>query len=90
MITPGYSAWNSLNEPVANYRVPASLAGTVAGIVDLDSSGTVAKPADTEPGPAPGERYGMQPCSSYYGQEEATNKPKAYGQTWPYRSSLGF
>src|ERR1700722_12121261 len=60
----------NLNEPVANYRVPASLASTVAGIVDLDSSGTMAKPAYTEPGPAPGERYGMQPCSAYYGQEE--------------------
>ena len=73
----------NLNEPVANYRVPADLASTVSGIVDLDRSGTMAKPADTLPGPAPGERYGMQPCSAYYGQM-ATNKPKAYGQKWPY------
>lgn len=74
----------NLNEPVADYRVPASLSSTVAGIVDLDSSGTMAKPVDTLPGPAPGARYGVQPCSKYYGQLEATNKPKAYGKTSSY------
>jgi subtilase family serine protease len=74
----------NLNEPVASYRVPASLARTVAGIVDLDSSGTMAKPADTLPGPPPAARYGVQPCSQYYGQKEATTMPKAYGKTWPY------
>jgi subtilase family serine protease len=74
----------NLNEPVSNYRVPATLASTVSGIVDLDSSGTMAKPADTLPGPPPGVRYGVQPCSAYYGQLQATNKPKAYGQTSSY------
>ncbi len=74
----------NLNEPVANYRIPARLASTVAGIAQLDSSGSLARPADTLPGPAPGARYGVQPCSAYYGQLQATNKPKAYGKTWPY------
>jgi subtilase family serine protease len=74
----------NVNEPVSNYRIPAKLASTVAGIVDLDTSGSLAQPADTLPGPPPGVRYGVQPCSAYYGQIEATNKPKAYGQTWPY------
>jgi len=74
----------NLNEPVADYRVPAGLAHTVAGIVDLDSSGSLAQPADTLPGPPPGVRYGVQPCSAYYGQVEATDKPQAYGKTWPY------
>ncbi len=74
----------NLNEPISNYRIPAKLAGTVAGIVDLDSSGSLAQPADTLPGPPPGVRYGVQPCSAYYGQIQATNKPKAYGQKWPY------
>jgi subtilase family serine protease len=74
----------NVNEPISDYRIPAKLAGTVAGIVDLDSSATLAQPADTLPGPPPGVRYGVQPCSAYYGQIEATNKPKAYGQKWPY------
>ncbi|MFZ0664546.1 MAG: S53 family peptidase [Acidimicrobiales bacterium] len=74
----------NLNEPVADYRVPAGLAHTVDGIVDLDSSGTLAQPADTLPGPPPGVRYGVQPCSDYYGQVQATDKPEAYGKTWPY------
>ena len=74
----------NLDEPISNYRIPAKLAGTVAGIVDLDSSGSLAQHADTLPGPPPGVRYGVQPCSAYYGQIEATNKPKAYGQKWPY------
>ncbi len=41
-------------------------------------------PDGTLPGPPPGVHYGVQPCSSYYGQTMATDKPKAYGQNWPY------
>jgi subtilase family serine protease len=29
-------------------------------------------------------QYGIQPCSAYYGQTIATDKPTAYGQNWPY------
>ncbi len=43
-----------------------------------------AVPDGTLPGPPTGVHYGIQPCSSYYGQLMATDKPKAYGQTWPY------
>jgi subtilase family serine protease len=43
-----------------------------------------AVPDGTLPGPPTGVHYGIQPCSSYYGQQMATDKPKAYGQTWPY------
>ena len=71
-------------EPISEYRVPNKLAATVAGIVDLDTSASLAKPADTLPGPPPGVRYGVQPCSAYYGQKMATTMPKAYGQKWPY------
>ena len=41
-------------------------------------------PADTEPGPPPGARFGVQPCSGYYGQKTATDQPPAYGQSEPY------
>jgi subtilase family serine protease len=73
-----------LAAPVADYQVPTALQSKVAGIVDLDDSALLRKPADTEPGPPPGERYGVQPCSDYYGQKLATDKPQAYGKTWPY------
>ena len=35
------------------------------------------------PGP-PGRRYGVQPCSDYYGQKTAYDKPTAYGKHEPY------
>jgi subtilase family serine protease len=90
-----------LAEPVSNYVIPASLNGTVAGVVNLDDSALLQKPTDdtgqgstagptkvapdgTLPGPPPGVHYGVQPCSSYYGQTVATDKPMAYGKTWPY------
>ncbi|WP_183320016.1 S53 family peptidase [Flexivirga oryzae] len=62
----------------------ATVLSAVAGVVGLDTGATVKKPADTLPGPPAGGRYGVQPCSSYYGQKLATNKPSAYGKKWPY------
>lgn len=56
----------------------------VRGVVGLDQAGTLKKPAQTLPGPPPGERYGVQPCSKYFGQKPATDKPQAYGKTQPY------
>ncbi|MCU4187033.1 S53 family peptidase [Acidiferrimicrobium sp. IK] len=72
-----------LTGPTSDYKVPASLASTVAGFVNLDDSDT-AQPAASLPGPPPGVRYGVQPCSAYYGEKIATDKPSAYGQKWPY------
>ncbi|TWP33762.1 serine protease [Leekyejoonella antrihumi] len=63
---------------------PAAVVSAVKGIVGLDTGAAIKKPADTLPGPPPGARYGVQPCSSYYGQKMATNKPTAYGKHWPY------
>jgi subtilase family serine protease len=63
---------------------PAAVSGVVAGIVGIDQGTALKSPADTLPGPPPGARYGVQPCSSYYGQKEATDKPTAYGKTQPY------
>jgi len=62
----------------------ATVLSTVKGVVGLDTGATVKKPADTLPGPPPGARYGVQPCSSYYGQKIARTLPSAYGKKWPY------
>jgi subtilase family serine protease len=73
-----------LAEPVADYQVPSDLNAIVSGIVDLDDSSQLNHPADTLPGPPPGARFGVEPCSDYYGQKQATDKPGAYGKKWPY------
>jgi len=75
---------HELAEPVSDYVIPASLESTVAGVANLDDSSVLQRPAAALPGPPKGVHYGIQPCSSYYGQDVATDKPPAYGQTWPY------
>jgi subtilase family serine protease len=63
---------------------PAAVTGAIAGIVGIDQGSALKQPASTEPGPPPGARYGVQPCSRYYGQKIAWNKPKADGKHRPY------
>jgi len=63
---------------------PVAVKGAISAVIGIDQGTTLKKPADTEPGPPPGARYGVQPCSSYYGQKLATNMPSAYGKKWPY------
>jgi subtilase family serine protease len=63
---------------------PAAVTATVAGVLGVDQGAQIHKKADPEPGPAPGARYGVPPCSAYYGEKVATDKPSAYGKKWPY------
>ena len=63
---------------------PAAVSSVIAGVVGIDQGSTLKTPADTLPGPPPGARYGVQPCSAYFGQKDATDKPPAYGKHWPY------
>lgn len=76
------SQGQTLAAPNGDYLVPAQLSGAIAGIVGLDGSHALS--AGTIPGPPPGARYGVEPCSDYYGQKVATTDPAAYGQEWPY------
>jgi subtilase family serine protease len=65
--------------------VPASLEGIIAGVTDLDDGMALVQPVTSAlPGPPPGFRTGVQPCSAYYGQKIATDKPPAYGHHQPY------
>ena len=68
---------------------PAVVSRVVAGVIGIDQGSTLKqpasiRPADTLPGPAPGARYGVEPCSEYYGQKIASDEPKAYGKHEPY------
>jgi subtilase family serine protease len=63
---------------------PAAVSQVIAGVLGIDQGSTLAQPADTLPGPPPGVRFGVQPCSAYYAQKIATDKPPAYGKHQPY------
>jgi subtilase family serine protease len=63
---------------------PATVSGAITGIVGVDQGTALKQPTDTLPGPPAGARYGVQPCSAYYGQKTATDKPSAYGAKRPY------
>src|SRR5215471_892719 len=63
---------------------PSVVGNVITGVVGVDQGATLKRPADTEPGPPPGARYGVQPCSAYYAQKSADAKPPAYGKHQPY------
>jgi subtilase family serine protease len=63
---------------------PSSVIGAVSGIIGVDQGSALKSAADMEPGPPPGARTGVQPCSAYYAQKIATSKPPAYGKHQPY------
>ncbi len=66
-------------------NAPAAVTDAVANVVGVDQGATLKTPAATKlPGPPPGARLGVEPCSSYFGQKTATDKPKAYGKYQPY------
>jgi subtilase family serine protease len=64
----------------------ASLLQSPAGDQTSASTGSplASSPGAPLPGPPKGIHDGVQPCSGYYGQTIATDKPKAYGENWPY------
>ncbi len=63
---------------------PAAVVSAIDGVIGVDQGSALKTPADALPGPPPGARYGVQPCSAYYGQKIATDKPAAYGAKQPY------
>jgi len=76
-----YANTNQLSLPAGT---PTAVSGAISGIVGVDQGSELKQTADPEPGPPPGARFGVQPCSAYYGQKVATDKPKAYGKHQPY------
>jgi subtilase family serine protease len=65
-------------------NTPAAVTSAVSGVIGVDQGSALKSIADTEPGPPPGARYGVQPCSAYYAQKVASDKPAAYGKHQPY------
>jgi subtilase family serine protease len=69
--------------PEQTATAPAGVAGAVLAVSGLDTANHVAKPADDLPPPGP-NYWVASPCSQYYGQKIATDKPSAYGTKHPY------
>ena len=65
-------------------NTPAAVTSAVTGVIGIDQGTALKQTAATEPGPPPGARYGVPPCSAYYAQKVATDKPTAYGKHQPY------
>ena len=66
-------------------NAPGAVVNSVQGFVGIDQGATLKAPAaKVLPGPPPGGRFGVQPCSAYFGQKMATDKPTAYGAVAPY------
>ena len=71
----------SARAPSQAATAPSSVASSVLAVSGLDTAKSQIKPALPPPGP---NYWVAKPCSTYYGQLTATNKPKAYGRHQPW------
>ena len=71
----------SARAPQQAATAPSSVASSVLAVSGLDTAKSAIKPALPPPGP---NYWVAKPCSTYYGQKIATNKPKAYGKFQPW------
>ncbi|MBO0890990.1 MAG: S8/S53 family peptidase [Acidothermales bacterium] len=75
----------TLSGTTQDISLPAGAPAVIQGVTGLDGTQYLkTKGAAKLPGPPPGARYGVQPCSGYDGQKTATDKPEAYGTHEPY------
>ena len=70
-----------MRAPSSDALIPASLSGVVQGIVGL---ATTRMHTSSPAAPPPGAFRAASPCSDYWGQKMATDKPMAYGHVLPY------
>jgi len=71
----------SARAPESAASAPSSVASYVLSVAGLDTAKSAIKPALPPPPP---NYWVANPCSTYYGQKTATNKPKAYGKFQPW------
>jgi subtilase family serine protease len=76
----------TVRSPSSNVSIPSSLAGIVSGVIGLDDSAQFVR-TDSRAGdaPPPAAFVSASPCSTYWGQSQATGFTKPYGTgTLPY------
>jgi subtilase family serine protease len=71
----------SARAPQQAATAPSSVASSVLAVSGLDTAKSAIKPALPPPGP---NYWVAKPCSTYYGELTATNKPQAYGKFQPW------
>jgi subtilase family serine protease len=73
----------SARAPQQAATAPSSVASSVLAVSGLDTAKSAIKP---QLPPPPSNYWVAKPCSTYYGQLTATNKPKAYGKFQPWNN----
>jgi len=71
----------SARAPEQAASAPSSVASSVLAVSGLDTAKSQIKPALPPPPP---NAWVAKPCSTYYGEKVATNKPTAYGKHQPW------
>jgi subtilase family serine protease len=71
----------SARAPEQAATAPSSIASSIIAVSGLDTAKSQIKP---QLPPPPQNYWVAKPCSAYYGQKTATNKPKAYGKHQPW------
>jgi subtilase family serine protease len=79
----------TLQAPDGDLTLPRQIASKIAGVTGLDGGDRLMRPGATGTGdlpsapPAPAF-VNAPPCSAYFGEKLASDKPPAYGATQPY------
>ncbi len=72
----------TLRSPSAEVSIPDTLAGVVSGVIGLDDSAQLVHTNHTTgDAPPPAAFVSAQPCSSYWGQQQAVGFTNPYGTT---------
>jgi len=75
----------TLRSPSSDVSIPDSLAGIVSGVIGLDDSAQLVFTDHIVEAPPPAAFVSAQPCSLYWGQEQAVGFTNPYGSgTLPY------
>src|SRR6266567_2697581 len=76
----------TLRSPSSNISIPSTLSGIVAGVIGLDDSAQLVHTNHTTgDAPPPAAFVSAQPCSTYWGEQQATGFTNPYGAgTLPY------
>jgi subtilase family serine protease len=82
-----------LQSPDGDLSIPRSVAEDITGVTGLDGSDRLVRPQQADSTSTPDDLAGAPPspafvnappCSTYWGEKQASDQPTAYGETQPY------
>ena len=74
----------TVQAPTSALKVPASLATSVLAVAGLDTTPKIVRPSARPDVAPPAGFRNARPCSAYYGQLAASDRPQFNGHTLPY------